>query len=154
MPPSPPTEDQVPSLGVIEAALEREDAYYRDRANGMDGKATAILGAAGVVVALIGTTANIAALLGQALAIAAGAAATWVIVPRLEGGVAPRDLYNRHLAESAVHTRLVVLNSRILFHAENEARLVTRARRLRSASLLLLGSAAIILVSGMLRAAR
>ena len=36
-------------------------------------------------------------------------------------------------------------------HAEDEARLVTKARRLRSASVLLLTSAAIILVGGILR---
>lgn len=107
-----------------------------------------------MVVALIGTTPDVAALIGQALAIAAGATAAWVIVPRLDRTVAPRDLCDRYLAESAVRTRLVVLNSRILFHAENEARLVAKARRLQSASVLLLGSAAIILVSGILRAAR
>jgi len=146
-----PSEEQVPSLGVIESVLEREDDSYRDRANGIDSKAGMILGAAGVIVALVGTTTSVTALLGQALAIAAGAAAAWVIVPRIEAAVASRDLRDRYLDAAAVHTRLMVLNLRILLQTRNEARLLTKTRRLRSASVLLLGSAVIILVSGILR---
>jgi hypothetical protein len=148
-----PSEEQVPSLGVIESVLEREDAFYRDRANGLDSKAGVILSAAGVIVALIGATTSVMAIAGQALAIAAGAAAAWVIVPRIDTAIAPQDLRDRYLAAAAVRTRLVVLNSQIGVHAENEARLVTKARRLRSASLLLLGSAAIIMMGGIFRAA-
>jgi len=146
-----PSEEQVPSLGVVESVLEREDTSYRERANGLDGKAGLILGAAGVVVALIGTTASVTAIVGQALAIAAGAAAAWVIVPRIEATFAPRDLRDRYLRAAEVRTRLVVLNAQTLLHEENEARLVTKARRLRSAAVLLLGSAVIILVSAILR---
>jgi hypothetical protein len=107
----PPSEEQLPSLGVVESAMEREDASYRDRANGIDSKAGVILSAAGVVVALIGTTASTVAIVGQVLAIAAGAVAAWVIVPGIDKAVAPRD---RYLAVAAVRTRLIVLNSRIV----------------------------------------
>jgi hypothetical protein len=147
------SEEQVPSLGVIESVMEREDASYRDRASGLDTKASVILSAAGVVVALLGATASIAAMISQALAIAAGSIAAWVIAPRIDKTIAPRDVCDRFLAAPALRTRLVVLNSRILLHAEDEARLVTKARRLRSASVLLLGSAVIILIGGVLRVA-
>jgi hypothetical protein len=151
-PMQPFREEQVPSLGVIESAVERVDASYRDRANGLDSKAGILLSAAGVIVALIGTTGSITAIVGQVLAIAAGSTAAWVIVRRIDTAVAPQDLRDRYLGATPVRTRLVVLNSRIVLHAENEARLVTKARRLRSASMLLLGSAVIIVVSGILRA--
>lgn len=146
-----PSEEQVPSLGVVESVLEREDGSYRDRGNALDSKAGVILSAAGVIVALIGTTTNVTAILSQALAIAAGAAAAWVIVPRIETTFAPRDLRDQYLGAAEVYTRLAVLNAQILLHEEGEARLRTKARRLRSASALLLGSAVIILVSGILK---
>jgi len=147
------SEEQVPPLDVIESVVEREDASYRDRANSLDTKAGVILSAAGVVVALLGTTASVAAMISQALAIASGIIAAWVIAPRIDKTIAPRDLSDRFLAAPALRTRLVVLNSRILLHAEDEARLVAKARRLRSASVLLLGSAAIILMGAIVRVA-
>jgi hypothetical protein len=120
------SEEQVPTLAVIEAAVERVDASYRERANGLDTKAGVMLSAAGVIVALMGTTGSITAIISQALAIAAGSAAAWVIVPRIDTAVAPQDLRDRYLAVAPVRTRLVVLNSRIVLHAENEARLVAK----------------------------
>ncbi|HEX8305688.1 MAG TPA: hypothetical protein VF612_12480 [Jatrophihabitans sp.] len=146
-------ESQVPSLSVIESVLEREDGSYRDRGNSLDTKAGLILSAAGVIVALVGTTASIAAIVGQALAIAAGGAAVWVILPRVDKVIGPKELRDRHLSMDPVRTRLIVLNTRVVLHAKNEARLVTKAIRLRYASALLLGSAVAILMSGILRAA-
>ena len=111
-----------------------------------------ILSAAGVIVALIGTTTSVAAIVGQALAIAAGAAAAWVIVPastrqsrRGTCGTGTSPWPRCDPARRAERPDPA--------HAQNEARLVTKARRLRSASVLLLGSAVIILVSGILRTA-
>jgi hypothetical protein len=153
-PMQPLDEGQVPSLSVIESALEREDGSYRDRGNSLDTKAGVILSAAGVIVAVVGTTASIAAIVGQALAIAAGGAAVWVILPRVDKAIGPRELRDRYLTTDPVRTRLIVLNTRILLHAKNEARLVTKAARLRYASTLLLGSAVAILVSGIVRVAR
>jgi hypothetical protein len=97
---------------------------------------------------------SIAAIMGQALAIAAGAAAVWVILPRVDKAIGPQELRDRYLTTDPVRTRLIVLNTRILLHAKNEARLFTKARRLRYASALLLGSAVAILISGILRTAR
>lgn len=147
-----PSEEQVPSLGVVESVLEREDASYRDRADGLEAKAGLILSAAGVIVALVGMTTSIAALAGQALAIAAGAAAAWVLLPRTDKAIAPQGLRDRFLDVAEVRTRIVVLNARIILHTKNESRLMTKERRLRSAAVLLLGSAVTILVGGILRA--
>ncbi len=147
-----PSEEQVPSLGVVESVLEREDASYRDRANGLEAKAGLILSAAGVIVALVGTTVSVTAIIGQALAIAAGAVAVWVLLPRTDKAIASQVLRDRYLASAAVQTRIVVLNTRVVVHMKNEARLVTKERRLRSAAVLLLGSAVTILVNGILRA--
>lgn len=147
------TEAQVPSLSVIESALEREDGSCRDRGNGVDTKAGVILSAAGVIAVLLGTTASIAAIVGQALAIAAGAAAVWVILPRFDKAIGPQELRDRYLTTDPMRTRLIVLNTRILLHTTNESRLVTKATRLRYACALLLGSAVAILISAILRAA-
>jgi hypothetical protein len=147
-------ESQVPSLGVIEDVLQREDDSYRHRANSLDTKAGVILSAAGVIVALVGTTSSAAALVGQAVAILAGAAAVWVILPRVDKGIGPQELRDRYLTTDAIRTRLTVLNTRIVLHAKNEARLFTKARRLRYASALLLGSALAILISGIINSIR
>lgn len=144
------TEARVPSLGIIEIALEREAGSYRERGNSLDTKAGVILGAAGVIVALVGTTASIAAIVGQALAIAAGGAAVWVILPRVDKAIGPQELRDRYLTTDPVRTRLIILNTRILLHAANELHLVTKARGLRCACTLLLGSAIAILTSGIL----
>ena len=54
------TPDVVPSLGVVEEALLREEESYRFRAGGLDTRLGLLLGAAGVLVALTGQEPSIA----------------------------------------------------------------------------------------------
>jgi hypothetical protein len=62
----------------------------------------------------------------------------------------PRQLRDRYSREGAVATRLIVLNTRIDLHARNELRLFDKARRLKLAAGLLLGSATAIGIVGIL----
>lgn len=144
------TEARVPSLGIIEAALQREDDSYRDRANSLDTKAGVILSAAGVIVSLVGIHSSVAGLVAQVIAIGAGAAAVWALAPRVDKAIGPRQLRDRYLQVDALTTRLVLLNTRIDLHERNEKRLFDKASRMKLAAVLLLGSAAAIVVGGIL----
>ncbi|MDQ2836113.1 MAG: hypothetical protein M3Y42_00160 [Actinomycetota bacterium] len=150
----PIREDQVPSLAIVEAALQREDESYRERANGLDSKAGVILSAAGVIVALVGTHASVAGLIAQIAAIAAGVAAVFTILPRVDKAIGPRQLRDRYLQTDSVVTRLVVLNTRIPLHERNEERLVEKAKRLKVAAGFLLTSASTIAIGGIVEQIR
>lgn len=145
---------QVPSLGIVEEALQREDESYRDRANSLDTKAGVILSAAGVIVALVGTHASVAGLIAQIAAIAAGVAAVLTILPRVDKAIGPRNLRDRYLQADETTTRLYVLNTRIPLHERNELRLVEKAKRLKIAAWFLLGSAGTIAVGGIVEQIR
>lgn len=147
-------ESHVPSLSVIEDALQREDSTWRDRANSLDTKAGVILSAAGVIVAIVGTTSSVAAIIGEILAIATGAAAVRALWPRVDKAIGPQELRDRYLTSDPIRTRLILLNTRIQLHQKNEKRLLDKAGRLRIAALLLLGSALAILASGIVNAIR
>lgn len=147
-------ESHVPSLSVIEDALQREDSTWRDRANSLDTKAGVILSAAGVIVAIVGTTSSVAAIIGEILAIATGAAAVRALWPRVDKAIGPQELRDRYLTSDPIRTRLILLNTRIQLHQKNEKRLLDKAGRLRTAALLLLGSALAILASGIVNAIR
>lgn len=142
--------EQVPSLAIVEEALQCEDESYRDRANGLDTKAGVILSAAGVIVALVGLHASVAGLIAQLAAIGSGVAAVATILPRVDKAIGPRNLRDRYLQVDAVTTRLFVLNTRILLHERNEERLLDKALRLKIAATLLLLSAASIAVGGII----
>lgn len=146
--------DQVPSLGIVEDALQREDDSYRDRANGLDTKAGVILSASGVIVALVGSSASIAGLLAQLAAIGSGVAAVLAILPRVDKAIGPRNLRDRYLQTDPVATRLIMLNTRIDLHERNEARLLDKARRLKIAAWLLLASAVAIATGGIVEQIR
>ena len=138
----------MPSLRIVEEALQHEDESYQVRANSLDNKAGVILSAAGVVVALVGTSASIAGLMAQIAAIASGIAAVLTILPRVDKAIGPRNLRDRYLQVDPVTTRLYMLNTRIPLHERNEERLVEKAKRLKIAAWFLLVSAAAIVIGG------
>ncbi len=142
--------DQVPSLPIVEDALQRQDQSYRDRANGLDTKAGVVLSAAGVIVSLVGIHSSVAGLVGQFFAIGAGVAAVLAILPRVDKTIGPRALRDGYLERDAVATRLVLLNTRIDLYERNEQRLFVKAARMKVAAGLLLGSAVAIGVGGTL----
>lgn len=147
--PLPPVDpQQVPSLEVVEQALDRADESYRDRAASIDTKAGVILSAAGVIVALVGTHASIAGLIGQVLSIAAGVAGVWTLYPRVDKALNPRNLSGRYLQANQVSTRLKVMNTRILIYEANERRMFDKSFRLKVSSALLLAAAVSIVVGG------
>jgi hypothetical protein len=141
---------QVPSLPVVEAALARAEDSYRARANSLDTKAGTILSAAGVIVALVGIHSSVAGVVGQIGSILAGAAAVWTIMPRVDKAIVAQEIFNAYLQQPEVSTRLILLSTQLPLQAGNEARLFTKAHRLRLAALLLLGSATAIAIGGIL----
>jgi hypothetical protein len=157
-PPTHPTtpirDDQVPSLGIVEDALQHEDEYYRERANNLDTKAGVILSAAGVIVALVGTSAGAAGLTAQLAAIASGIAAVRTMLPRIDKAITPRSLRNRYLQVDPVTTRLYMLATRIPLHERNEQRLVEKAQQLKIAAWFLLASAMTTAVGGIVNQIR
>ena len=144
--PQPIDSARVPSLPLVEAALDREEESYRFRAGGIDSKAGLLLSAAGVLVALVGTKPGIAGLIGQVIAIASGGAAVLTLLPRVDKAIGPRQLRDRYLTTDASITRMVVLNTRIELHSQDERRLMTKAVRLRWAAVLLLCAASAIVI--------
>jgi len=141
---------RIPSLAIIEDVLRREDDSYRNRANSLDTKAGVILSAAGVIVSLVGIHSSVAGLVGQLSAIGAGIAAVLTILPRVDKAIGPRDLRNRYIQKDEITTRLILLNTRIDLHEQNEKHLFVKAKRLKAAAWLLLGSAAAIAAGGII----
>jgi hypothetical protein len=147
-PSQPIDEGRVPSLGLIEAALQHEDDSYRERANSVDTKAGVIVSAAAVIVALVGTKAGVAAVIGQGVAVMSGVAAVLALMPRVDKAIGPRQLRDRYLMADPLTTRLFLLNTRLVLHANNEQRMFVKFRRLKVAAVLLLGSAMAIVIGG------
>ncbi|TFV58342.1 hypothetical protein E4P41_13045 [Geodermatophilus sp. DF01-2] len=137
---------RIPSLPIVETALVREEDSYRFRAQGMDTRLGLLLSAAGVLVALVGNRPSVAGLAGQVLALAAGATAVHGLWPRVDKGVAPRRLRDRYLAVDPTLTRMRLLNTRLDLHAQDEGRLLDKARRLRACALLLLAAATAVVM--------
>jgi hypothetical protein len=142
--------DQVPSLPVVEAELERADASYRERANSLDTKAGTILSAAGVIVALVGIHSSVAGVVGQVASVLAGGAAVWTMMPRVDKAIVPQELFDAYLQQNEISTRLKLLSTRLPLQARNEARLFVKALRLKLAAYLLLASGTSIVVGGIL----
>jgi hypothetical protein len=145
---------QIPSIGLVEAELDREERSYRIRANGIDTKAGLILTAAGVLVVLVGTRPGVAGLVGQIVALAAGVVGGGALYPRVDKGISPQELRDRYLSVEASITRMVLLNTRIDLHTQEERRLITKARRLQLASVLLLLSVLAIVVGAIVNVSR
>jgi hypothetical protein len=146
----PVTLAQVPSLPAIEAELDRGDSSYRERSNSLDTKAGTILSADGVIVALVGIRSSVAGVIGQVFAVVSGAAAIWTLMPRVDKGIAPKQLFDNYLQREEVQTRLKLLATKLPMQVKNEARLFVKAQRLKLAAGLLLASAAAIVVGGIL----
>lgn len=137
---------RVPSLSIIEDALQREDDSYRNRANSLDTKAGVILSAAGLIVVLVGIHSSVAGVIGQLAAIGTGIASVLTFLPRVDKAIGPRNLRDRYIQSDETTTRLFVLNTRIELHERNEQRLFDKAKRLKVAAWLLLGSATAIAI--------
>jgi len=146
----PIDERQVPSLGLVEAVLQRADDSDRDRASAIDTKAGVIISAAGVIVALVGTQDGVAAIIGQAVAVLSRAVAVLAFMPRVDKAIGPEQLRDRYLTTDPVVTRLYVLSTRLLLYDANEQQLFVKFRRLKVAVILLLGSAVAIVLGGII----
>jgi hypothetical protein len=143
---------RVPSIHLVEAVLNREEQSYRFRAAGIDNKAGLLLGAAGVLVALVGSRPSVAGLIGQIFAAGSGGAAVLTLWPRVDKGIGPREVRDRYLTSDPTLTRMILLNTRLGLHDRDEKRLITKAKRLRLAAVLLMTATVAIVAGGIVRA--
>jgi hypothetical protein len=127
----------LPSLDIVRAELDREQESYERRAGQVDTKAGLILAAAGVVVALQATQPTLPGILAQGAAAGAGVLAVLAFLPRVAGTLSPLRLRNDYIHQPEQVTKLVVLDTRLTIHADDEQQLKTKASRLRRAIVVL-----------------
>lgn len=137
-------------MTVIEAALDKADLSYQTRAQGLDGKAGFLLGAAGVVVTFAGAQSTIAVVIAQGLAVFSAVTAVWSFAPRIGGEIDPDPLIENYLTKSELETRVTLLATRRDLHKADEEALRSKLRRLRGSMILLLASAVSLLVGSIL----
>lgn len=121
-----------PSLDIVRSELDSEAGSLDRRASGIDTKAGQLLGFAGVLVGLVvnkGASSWIQAA-GLILAVLAGLVAILVFVPRAGSAVNPQALREAYLTTPAETTQLVVLDTRIVLHQQDEQDLRKKRNRL------------------------
>ncbi len=126
----------LPSLDVIRAELDREQESHERRAGQVDTKAGLLLAASGLVAFRNSQNAPLG-LAAQLLAAVAGALAVWAFLPRVAGTLSPLTLRNTYIHRPEQTTKLVVLDTRLLIHADDEQQLHSKSRRLTAAVLVL-----------------
>lgn len=137
----------LPSLDFVRAELDREQDSHERRASQVDTKAGLILAAAGVVVAFRAAQPTLLGVLAQVAAAVAGGLAILAFLPRVAGTVSPLALRKRYIHQPEHVTKLVVLDTRLSVHADDEQQLKTKAKQLRRA-VLALGMAVALAVLG------
>ncbi len=142
-----PDEPLLPSLDVVRSELDREQESHERRAAQVDTKAGVILAAAGVVVAFRSTQPTLLGVLAQVAAALAGGLAIWAFLPRVAGTLSPLTLRNSYIHRPERVTKLVVLDTRLTIHADDEQQLKSKAKRLKWA-VLSLGAAVALALSG------
>lgn len=140
-------EPLLPSLDVVRAELDREQESHERRAAQVDTKAGLILAAAGVVVAFRATQPTLLGVLAQVAAAVAGGLAIWAFLPRVAGTLSPLTLRNSYIHRPERVTKLVVLDTRLTIHADDEQQLKSKAKRLKW-SVLSLGAAVFLALVG------
>jgi hypothetical protein len=137
----------LPSLDFVRAELDREQESHERRASQVDTKAGLILAAAGVVVAFRAAQPTLVGVLAQVAAAVAGGLAILAFLPRVAGTVSPLELRKRYIHRPKQVTKLVVLDTRLEVHADDEQQLKIKAKHLRRA-VLTLGVAVALAVLG------
>jgi hypothetical protein len=129
--------DPYPSLDLVRAELDVETASLEKRTASVDTKAGVILGFSGVVVALTKDAKSWISVAGQIVAVIAACIAIWAFFPRHGSGVSPLELRNRYLTTPLKDARLVILDTRLVVHGQDEQALKNKANRLRWALIVL-----------------
>lgn len=145
---SPPNQQPpLPSFDLVRAELDREQESHERRAGQVDTKAGLILAAASVIVSVRSATPSLLGLLAQTAAATAGGLAIWAFFPRVAGTVSPLRLRSAYIHQPVEVTKLVVLDTRLSVHADDEQQLITKANRLRWA-VAALGLAVVLALGG------
>lgn len=131
----------------MRSELDREQESYERRAGQVDTKAGLILAAAGVIVTLRSADPVLLEVLAQVAAAVAGGLAIFAFLPRVAGTLSPLELRRRYVHQPENITKLVVLDTRLTIHADDEQQLKTKAKRLKLA-IISLGVAVAFALSG------
>ncbi len=145
-----PDDPLLPSLDFVRAELDREQDSHERRAAQVDTKAGLILAAAGVVVAFRAAQPTLLGVLAQVAAAAAGGLAILAFLPRVAGTVSPLTLRNKYIQRPEQVTKLVVLDTRLTVHADDEEQLKIKAGRLKRAVISLGVAVALALLGSIL----
>lgn len=137
----------LPSFDVVRGELDREQASHERRAGQVDTKAGLILAAAGVIVTLRSADPVLLEVLAQVAAALAGGLAVFAFLPRVAGTLSPLELRRRYAHQPEDVTKLVVLDTRLIIHADDEQQLKAKAARLKLA-IISLGVAVALALAG------
>lgn len=143
----PDPQPALPSIDVIRSELDREQESYERRASSVDTKAGLILAAAGVVVSFRATQPTLPGICAQVVAGVAGGLAVLAFLPRVAGTLSPMALRNAYVHRPEETTKLVILDTRLTIHADDERQLKRKASYLRAA-VCVLGIAVMLAVLG------
>lgn len=144
-----PDEPLLPSLDFVRAELDREQESHERRAAQVDTKAGLILAAAGVVV-FRAPQPTLFGVLAQAAAAVAGVLAILAFLPRVAGTVSPTALRSKYIQQPEQVTKLVVLDTRLAIHADDEKQLRVKAKRMKQAVISLGVAVALALIGSTL----
>jgi hypothetical protein len=136
-----------PSLDVIRAELDERLADQDRKGTAFDGRAGLILGFGGVLIGLAPDDPSLLQLFGQIAAALAAGAAGWALWFRVSSALAVRPLRERYLMHEPKHTKLRVLDTRIMLYEQDEERLESKVRRLKLA-VGLLAVAVVLMLAG------
>ncbi|KAA9149137.1 hypothetical protein FPZ12_043840 [Amycolatopsis acidicola] len=140
-------EEQYPSMPVVRAELDIELGLLERRATAVDTKAGLVLGFAGVLVGLTKDGLTWITAAGQVLAVVAAVLAISAFLPRYGGAVNPMTLRRKYLTTDRATTELSVLDTRLALKEKDEVALRVKARRVRTAVVILVLAIAVIVAN-------
>lgn len=141
---------QYPSLDLVRSELDLKVAEQDRRGASFDTKAGLLLGLGGILIGLSPEHLDLLRLLGQVAAGAGAAVAVWAMLPRVSGGLSPRQVRDKYLMTDLEITKLKLLDTRIWLYEQDEQRLARKAQRLRVAVVVLAIAVALMLIGSIL----
>lgn len=140
------------SFTAIRDEVDRLIAEQGKRADNFDTKAGLLLGFCGVIVGFSPGDGGVLSVLAKVVAALAAGASVGALMPRVSGSVAPRYLREHYLHREGGHTRLRLLDTKILLYESDESRLSSKVSRLRAAVSLLVVAVLLLLIGSFVSA--
>lgn len=150
--PEPESTVDVPSLEVVEQALEAQEISYRERAAALDRRAGFGLTLAGVIIGFVGRGGSPFEVIAQGFALFAAGIIVWYLTPAFGAVFSPKVLFYKYLLEPEVTTRIAALQSRIKLHEAAEERARRTGKAVRVVYWLLLAALTALFVASIIDA--